>query len=124
HSIVERKGYRGAFMPGFVKTTSHIQPPQIGLQYVDHCVGNVELGGMNKWVSVYRDVLGFTQLISFDDKDISTESSALMSKVMTNGNLRIKFPINEPAPGRQKSQIDEYLEYYRGAGAQHGAIAT
>ena len=124
HSIVERKGYRGIFLPGFVPASNTVQPPNVGLQYVDHCVGNVELGKMNDWVAFYRDVLGFTQLVSFDDKDISTEYSALMSKVMANGNLRIKFPINEPAPGRKKSQIDEYLEYYRGAGVQHVAIAT
>ena len=124
HSIVERKGYRGIFLPGFVPASNTVQPPNVGLQYVDHCVGNVELGKMNEWVAFYRDVLGFTQLVSFDDKDISTEYSALMSKVMANGNLRIKFPINEPAPGRKKSQIDEYLEYYRGAGVQHVAIAT
>lgn len=124
HSIVERKGYRGVFLPGFIPASNTIQPPVIGLQYVDHCVGNVELGKMNDWVAFYRDVLGFTQLVSFDDKDISTEYSALMSKVMANGNLRIKFPINEPAPGRKKSQIDEYLEFYRGAGVQHVAIAT
>jgi 4-hydroxyphenylpyruvate dioxygenase len=124
HSIVERKGYRGIFLPGFVPASNTIQPPAVGLQYVDHCVGNVELGRMNEWVAYYRDVLGFTQLVSFDDKDISTEYSALMSKVMANGNLRIKFPINEPAPGRKKSQIDEYLEFYRGAGVQHVAIAT
>jgi len=124
HSIVERKGYRGIFLPGFVPASNTVQPPNVGLQYVDHCVGNVELGRMNDWVAFYRDVLGFTQLVSFDDKDISTEYSALMSKVMANGNLRIKFPINEPAPGRKKSQIDEYLEYYRGAGVQHVAIAT
>jgi 4-hydroxyphenylpyruvate dioxygenase len=124
HSIVERKGYRGIFLPGFVPASNTVQPPNVGLRYVDHCVGNVELGKMNEWVAFYRDVLGFTQLVSFDDKDISTEYSALMSKVMANGNLRIKFPINEPAPGRRKSQIDEYLEYYRGAGVQHVAIAT
>ncbi len=124
HSIVERRGYRGLFLPGFQPLSSRIVPPAVGLQYVDHCVGNVELGKMNEWVAFYRDVLGFTQLVSFDDKDISTEYSALMSKVMANGNLRIKFPINEPAPGRKKSQIDEYLEFYRGAGVQHVAIAT
>ena len=124
HSIVERRGYRGIFLPGFVPASNTIQPPEVGLQYVDHCVGNVELGKMNEWVAFYRDVLGFTQLVSFDDKDISTEYSALMSKVMANGNLRIKFPINEPAPGRKKSQIDEYLEFYRGPGVQHVAIAT
>ncbi|HKP30670.1 MAG TPA: 4-hydroxyphenylpyruvate dioxygenase [Gemmatimonadales bacterium] len=124
HSLVERKGYRGIFLPGFVPASNTVQPPDVGLQYVDHCVGNVELGKMNEWVAFYRDVLGFTQLVGFDDKDISTEYSALMSKVMANGNLRIKFPINEPAPGKKKSQIDEYLEYYRGPGVQHVAIAT
>jgi len=124
HSLVERKDYRGAFMPGFVPLASRARVPDIGLQYVDHCVGNVELGRMNHWVAFYRDVLGFTQLISFDDKDISTEYSALMSKVMANGNSRIKFPINEPAAGRRKSQIDEYLEFYGGPGVQHVAIAT
>jgi 4-hydroxyphenylpyruvate dioxygenase len=124
HTLVERKDYRGAFLPGFAPAESRIRPPAIGLQYVDHCVGNVELGKMNQWVAFYRDVLGFTQLVSFDDKDISTEYSALMSKVMTSGNLRIKFPINEPAPGRKKSQIDEYLEFYGGPGVQHIAIAT
>lgn len=124
HSIVQRDGYRGVFMPGFQPMTSRIEPPAVGLQVVDHCVGNVELGQMNRWVAFYRDVLGFTQLISFDDKDISTEYSALMSKVMANGNSRIKFPINEPATGRKKSQIEEYLEFYHGAGVQHVAVLT
>ncbi len=124
HSLVERQGYRGAFLPGFVPLESTVVPPPVGLDYVDHCVGNVELGRMNHWVAFYRDVLGFTQLISFDDKDISTEYSALMSKVMANGNSRIKFPINEPAEGKKKSQIDEYLEFYRGPGVQHIAVAT
>jgi 4-hydroxyphenylpyruvate dioxygenase len=124
HSLVERKDYRGPFLPGFQPTASRVVVPPIGLRYVDHCVGNVELGQMNRWVAFYRDVLGFTQLVSFDDKDISTEYSALMSKVMTSGNLRIKFPINEPAQGRKRSQIDEYLEFYRGPGVQHVAIAT
>jgi len=124
HSLVERKAYHGAFLPGFVPLSSRVDVPRVGLEYVDHCVGNVELGKMNDWVAFYRDVLGFTQLISFDDKDISTEYSALMSKVMANGNQRIKFPINEPAAGKKKSQIDEYLEFYRGPGVQHVAVAT
>lgn len=124
HSIVERRGYRGAFMPGFEPVTSPYEPSDVGLQYVDHCVGNVELGKMNEWVGFYSRVLGFYNLLSFDDKDISTEYSALMSKVMSNGNGRIKFPINEPAAGKKKSQIDEYLEFYRGPGVQHIAIAT
>lgn len=124
HSIVERKNYRGLFLPGFVPVTSPYDPPGAGLKYVDHCVGNVELGKMNAWVKFYEDVLGFTNILSFDDKTISTEYSALMSKVMSNGNGRIKFPINEPAAGKKKSQIDEYLEFYRGPGVQHIAIAT
>jgi 4-hydroxyphenylpyruvate dioxygenase len=124
HSIVERRGYKGLFMPGFVPVDSPYQPAETGLLYVDHCVGNVELGKMNEWVGFYERVLGFHNLLTFDDKDISTEYSALMSKVMSNGNGRIKFPINEPAAGKKKSQIDEYLEFYRGPGVQHIAIAT
>jgi 4-hydroxyphenylpyruvate dioxygenase len=124
HSLVERKNYRGLFMPGFQARESIYKPSPVGLKYVDHCVGNVELGAMNKWVQFYADVLGFTQIISFDDKAISTEYSALMSKVMANGNGRIKFPINEPAEGKKKSQIDEYLEFYEGPGVQHIAMAT
>jgi len=124
HSIVERRNYRGLFMPGFVGVQSPYMPIGTGLKYVDHCVGNVELGKMNSWVKFYEDVLGFTNILSFDDKTISTEYSALMSKVMSNGNGRIKFPINEPAAGKKKSQIDEYLEFYRGPGVQHIAIAT
>ena len=124
HSLVERRNYRGTFLPGFVPTESRYNPPPVGLRYVDHCVGNVELGAMNKWVSYYEHVLGFYNLVSFDDKTISTEYSALMSKVVANGNGRIKFPLNEPAEGRKKSQIDEYLEFYRGPGVQHIAIAT
>ncbi|MGQ0537472.1 MAG: 4-hydroxyphenylpyruvate dioxygenase [Gemmatimonadaceae bacterium] len=124
HSLVERRNYRGAFLPGFKSLPSVLRPPNVGLQHVDHCVGNVELGKMNEWVSFYERVLGFFNLLSFDDKDISTEYSALMSKVMSNGNGRIKFPINEPAHGKKKSQIDEYLEYYGGPGVQHVAIAT
>ncbi len=124
HTLVERNGYRGVFLPGFRPVEPRYQPPAIGLQYVDHIVGNVELGRMNEWVGFYERVMGFKNLISFDDKDISTEYSSLMSKVVSNGNERIKFPINEPAEGRKKSQIDEYLEFYRGAGAQHLALAT
>jgi 4-hydroxyphenylpyruvate dioxygenase len=124
HSLVERRNYRGAFMPGFKPVTPRYAPPPVGLEYVDHCVGNVELGKMNEWVGFYERVMGFKNLISFDDKDISTEYSALMSKVVSNGNERVKFPINEPARGRKKSQIDEYLEFYRGPGVQHMALAT
>jgi len=124
HSLVERRNYKGPFMPGFVPFAAGGDADGVGLQYVDHCVGNVELGAMNKWVKYYADVLGFSQLISFDDKTISTEYSALMSKVVANGNGRIKFPLNEPAKGKKKSQIDEYLEFYQGPGCQHIAIAT
>ena len=124
HSLVERKNYRGLFMPGFRAVHPHFAPPGVGLRYVDHCVGNVELGRMNHWVDFYAHVMGFRNLLSFDDKTISTEYSSLMSKVVSNGNGYIKFPINEPAAGRKKSQIDEYLEFYRGPGVQHIAIAT
>jgi 4-hydroxyphenylpyruvate dioxygenase len=124
HSLVERKNYKGPFMPGFRPAASRYNPLPVGLKYVDHCVGNVQLGKMNEWVGFYEKVLGFYNLISFDDKAISTEYSALMSKVVANGNGRIKFPLNEPAEGRRKSQIDEYLEFYRGPGCQHIAIAT
>jgi 4-hydroxyphenylpyruvate dioxygenase len=124
HSIVERKNYRGLFMPGFVAAASPFKPEPVGLKYVDHSVGNVELGKMNEWVAYYARVLGFHNILTFDDKDISTEYSALMSKVMSNGNGRIKFPINEPAEGKKKSQIDEYLEFYDGPGVQHIAMAT
>jgi len=124
HSLVERRNYRGVFLPGFRAVTPRYQPAGVGLQYVDHCVGNVELGQMNRWVQYYGDVMGFRNLITFDDEDISTEYSSLMSKVMANGNDRIKFPINEPAVGKKKSQIEEYLDYYRGPGAQHLALAT
>ncbi|MEZ4584925.1 MAG: 4-hydroxyphenylpyruvate dioxygenase [Gemmatimonadales bacterium] len=124
HSIVERRNYDGLFRPGFVPISSELATVSTGLKYVDHCVGNVELGKMNEWVGFYERVLGFFNLLSFDDKDISTEYSALMSKVMSNGNGRIKFPINEPASGRKKSQIEEYLDFYRGAGVQHIALAT
>ena len=124
HSIVERRNYKGLFLPGFRPHASAVTSNPVGLKYVDHCVGNVELGKMNEWVGYYSRVLGFFNLLSFDDKQISTEYSALMSKVMSNGNGRIKFPINEPAAGKKKSQIDEYLDYYRGPGVQHIAVAT
>ena len=124
HSIVERRNYRGLFLPGFVAASSVYNPPSTGLLYVDHCVGNVELGKMNEWVGFYERVLGFHNLLTFDDKDISTEYSSLMSKVMSNGNGRIKFPINEPASGKNKSQIEEYLDFYGGPGVQHIAMAT
>ncbi len=124
HSIIERRNYRGLFLPGFVPMKSSYASKPTGLKYVDHCVGNVELGKMNTWVSFYERVLGFTNILTFDDKQITTEYSALMSKVMSNGNGRIKFPINEPASGKKKSQIEEYLDFYRGPGVQHVAIAT
>jgi 4-hydroxyphenylpyruvate dioxygenase len=124
HSLVERRNYRGTFMPGFADVKPAFQPAPVGLQYVDHCVGNVELGKMNEWVGFYERVMGFKNLISFDDKDISTEYTSLMSKVVSSGNERIKFPINEPAEGKKKSQIDEYLEFYGGPGVQHMALAT
>lgn len=124
HSLVERRNYQGLFMPGYRAVSSPFEPGGTGLKYVDHCVGNVELGKMNVWVDFYSKVLGFYNLLSFDDKDISTEYSALMSKVMSNGNGRIKFPINEPAKGKKKSQIEEYLDFYRGPGVQHIAVAT
>jgi len=124
HTFVERKNYKGAFMPGFVKVDKKPLSTPIGLKFVDHCVGNVELGDMNKWVKFYEDVMGFKLLITFDDKDISTEFTSLMSKVVSNGNGYVKFPINEPADGRKKSQIEEYIEFYKGAGVQHIAIAT
>lgn len=124
HSLVERRNYRGVFLPGFVAVTPHYHPDDVGLKYVDHCVGNVELGQMNRWVDYYADVMGFRNLITFDDDDISTEYSSLMSKVMANGDDKIKFPINEPASGKKKSQIEEYLDFYGGPGAQHLALAT
>jgi 4-hydroxyphenylpyruvate dioxygenase len=124
HLFIERQNYRGPFMPGFRKWESTYNPPQTGLQYVDHCVGNVALGQMNPWVKFYENVMGFRNILSFDDKDISTEYSALMSKVMSNGNGFVKFPINEPAEGKKKSQVDEYLEFYNGEGVQHVAMAT
>lgn len=124
HLFIERKNYTGAFMPGYRAWTSNYNPPSTGLLYVDHCVGNVGWNQMDKWVSFYGDVMGFRNILSFDDKDISTEYSALMSKVMSNGNGFVKFPINEPAEGKKKSQVEEYLEYYDGEGCQHVALAT
>jgi 4-hydroxyphenylpyruvate dioxygenase len=124
HTFVERRNYNGPFLPGFQARQSTFPTTPLGLQYVDHCVGNVELGEMNKWVKFYEDVMGFKLLVTFDDEDISTEYTALMSKVVSNGNGYIKFPINEPAEGKKKSQIEEYLDYYQGAGVQHIAIAT
>jgi len=124
HLFIERKNYNGIFMPGFVASTSEYNPTSTGLRYIDHMVGNVDLGEMDQVAKFYREVMGFANLITFDDKDISTQYTALMSKVMTNGNGRIKFPINEPAHGLKKSQIEEYLDFYKGAGCQHIAVAT
>jgi 4-hydroxyphenylpyruvate dioxygenase len=112
HTFVERKNYKGPFLPGYKPVTSVFKPESIGLLHVDHCVGNVELGKMDEWVGFYEKVMGFQLLVTFDDSDISTEYSALMSKVVSNGNGYIKFPINEPAEGKKKSQIDEYLDFY------------
>ena len=124
HVFIERNNYNGIFLPGFKKWESTYKPESTGLKYIDHMVGNVGWNEMNIWEDFYRDVMGFANLITFDDKDISTQFTALMSKVMTNGNGRIKFPINEPAKGAKKSQIEEYLEFYNGPGCQHIAIAT
>ena len=124
HLFVDRSAYRGTFLPGYSAWNASYAPDPAGLMYVDHMVANVEEGSMNDWVEFYADVMGFKQIISFDDKDISTEYTALMSKVMSNGNGRIKFPINEPAPGLKKSQVEEYLEFYEGPGVQHIALAT
>ena len=124
HTFVERKNYNGPFLPGFKMAKSLFAIAPAGLKHVDHCVGNVELGDMNKWVKFYEDVMGFKLLVTFDDHDISTEYTALMSKVVSNKNEYIKFPINEPAQGKKRSQIDEYLDFYQGAGVQHIAIAT
>jgi 4-hydroxyphenylpyruvate dioxygenase len=124
HLFVERKNYNGVFLPGFVRWEPHYRPEPAGLKIVDHMVGNVGWNEMNTWAEFYQKVMGFKQLISFDDKDISTEYTALMSKVMANSNLYIKFPINEPAKGKNKSQIEEYIDFYRGAGVQHIAMAT
>ncbi|GGE29270.1 4-hydroxyphenylpyruvate dioxygenase [Sphingobacterium cellulitidis] len=124
HMFVERKNYSGQFMPGYVKWESDYQPEETGLLYVDHCVGNVGWDRMNETVEWYQNVMGFVNILSFDDKQINTEYSALMSKVMSNGNGYVKFPINEPAEGKKKSQIEEYLEFYEGEGVQHAALAT
>jgi 4-hydroxyphenylpyruvate dioxygenase len=124
HTFVERKNYKGAFMPGFKAMPKDVVAKPIGLKFVDHCVGNVGWGEMNKWVKYYEDVMGFKLLITFDDTDISTEYTSLMSKVVSNGTGYVKFPINEPAVGKKKSQIEEYVEFYKGAGCQHIAIAT
>jgi 4-hydroxyphenylpyruvate dioxygenase len=125
HVFVERKNYQGAFLPGYVKWENpHFKTSETGLLYVDHCVGNVGWNQMNRWVKFYEDVMGFRNILTFDDEDISTEYSALMSKVMSNGNGFVKFPINEPAEGKKKSQVEEYLEFYNGEGVQHIAMAT
>jgi 4-hydroxyphenylpyruvate dioxygenase len=124
HIFVERKNYQGVFLPHYKAWTPLYQPTTVGLKYIDHMVGNVGWGEMNTWVDFYARVMGFSQIISFDDKDIATDYTALMSKVMSNGNGKIKFPINEPAEGKKKSQIEEYLDFYGGAGVQHIAVAT
>jgi len=124
HLFVERNDYNGPFLPGYVARSPKYQPESVGLKYIDHMVGNVDWGQMNTWVKFYAEVMGFSQIISFDDNDISTEYTALMSKVMSNGNGRIKFPINEPAEGKKRSQIEEYINFYNGAGVQHLALAT
>ena len=124
HTFVERKNYKGAFLPGFRAAKSLFKIKPVGLKFIDHCVGNVPLGEMNKWVKFYEDVMGFKLLITFDDKQIATEYSALMSKVVSSGNGYIKFPINEPAKGKKKSQIEEYLDFYLDGGVQHIAIQT
>jgi len=124
HLFIERKNYTGVFMPGFREWKSDYNPTDTGLLYVDHCVGNVGWNQMNPWVKFYEEVMGFRNILTFDDSDISTEYSALMSKVMSNGNGFVKFPINEPAEGKKKSQVEEYLDFYNGEGVQHVAIAT
>jgi 4-hydroxyphenylpyruvate dioxygenase len=124
HMFVERKNYKGTFLPGFEKWESDYNPEPVGLKYIDHMVGNVGWNEMDIWVKWYEDVMGFENFLSFDDKEIHTDYSALMSKVMSNGNGRIKFPINEPAKGKKKSQIEEYLDFYEGPGVQHIAVAT
>ena len=125
HLFIERKNYTGAFLPGFRGWSNpHHQPADTGLLYVDHCVGNVDWNQMNPWVKFYEEVMGFRNILTFDDEDISTEYSALMSKVMSSGNGYVKFPINEPAEGKKKSQVEEYLEFYKGEGVQHVALAT
>ena len=124
HLFIERKNYKGVFMPGYRKWKSVYNPPPTGLRHVDHCVGNVGWNQMDRWVKFYEDVMGFRNILSFDDKDISTEYSALMSKVMSNSNGFVKFPINEPAEGKKKSQVEEYLDFNNGEGVQHVALAT
>ena len=124
HLFIERKNYKGTFLPGYQKWESEYNPKPTGLKFIDHMVGNVGWNEMNTWVNFYEEVMGFVNFLSFDDKQINTEYSALMSKVMSNGNGRIKFPINEPAEGKKKSQIEEYLDFYEGAGVQHIAVAT
>jgi len=124
HLFIERKNYKGTFLPGYQKWESEYNPEPTGLKFIDHMVGNVGWNEMNTWVKFYEEVMGFVNFLSFDDKQINTEYSALMSKVMSNGNGRIKFPINEPAEGKKKSQIEEYLDFYEGAGVQHIAVAT
>lgn len=124
HIFVERRNYKGLFLPGYIAWEPTYRPTDAGLHYIDHIVGNVDWGQMNVWVKFYADVMGFKNLISFDDNDISTEYTSLMSKVMSNGNGYIKFPINEPAKGKKKSQIEEFIEFYQGSGAQHVAMAT
>lgn len=124
HVFVERKNYNGVFLPGYKAWNPTYRTTEVGLKFIDHMVGNVGWNEMNKWCEFYAKVMGFAQLVSFDDKDISTEYTALMSKVMSNGNGRIKFPINEPASGKKKSQIEEYIDFYHGAGVQHIAVAT
>ncbi|CAM3468575.1 hypothetical protein FLLO111716_12715 [Flavobacterium longum] len=124
HIFVERKNYNGVFLPGYKEWKSDYNPSPVGLKYIDHMVGNVGWGEMNQWVKWYEEVMGFVNFLSFDDKQITTDYSALMSKVMSNGNGRIKFPINEPAEGKKKSQIEEYLDFYGGPGVQHIAVAT
>jgi len=125
HLFIERKNYHGAFLPGYrAWSNPYFKTEETGLQYVDHCVGNVGWNQMNKWVSFYEEIMGFRNILSFDDKDISTEYSALMSQVMSHGNGFVKFPINEPAEGKKKSQVEEYLEFYDGEGCQHVAMAT
>jgi 4-hydroxyphenylpyruvate dioxygenase len=124
HLFVERKNYKGAFMPGYKEWKTSYNPPAAGLKYVDHCVGNVGWKQMDHWVRFYEGVMGFRNILTFDDKDISTEYSALMSKVMSSGNGYVKFPINEPAEGKKKSQVEEYLEFFNGEGVQHVAMAT
>lgn len=124
HMFVERKNYKGPFLPGYRAWTSPYNPESVGLKYIDHCVGNVGWNRMNDTVKWYEDIMGFSNILTFDDKQINTEYSALMSKVMSNGNGYVKFPINEPAEGKKKSQIEEYLEFYEGEGVQHVAVAT